>query len=218
MGKCIICKERFTPIRSSLEKNCQKEDCRVQWAMQVVAKQKEKQAKEKKQVWTKEKIELKEKLKTLSDWKHDLQIEINNLIRAIDNQNPCIATNSYNGKQNAGHYISIGSNDTLRFHLENIWIQSEHSNTWKSGDTLRYQKGLIDTFGQEYFEYVHSLQSIKPIKLTIEEIKPKIPLVRSLVKWVKLQDRKFTNEERVFLRKEFNEKINIYNSTHDTHD
>jgi hypothetical protein len=41
--KCVICKNRFTPIRSSLEKSCQTESCRIEWALQVVKKQKEKQ-------------------------------------------------------------------------------------------------------------------------------------------------------------------------------
>jgi hypothetical protein len=36
-------------MRSSLEKSCQNDSCRVEWAMQVVKKQKEKQAKDKKQ-------------------------------------------------------------------------------------------------------------------------------------------------------------------------
>lgn len=47
MAKCYVCKNKFTPIRSSLEKTCQEIDCRAQWAMQVVEKQKQKQAKEK---------------------------------------------------------------------------------------------------------------------------------------------------------------------------
>lgn len=210
MAKCKICKSKFIPKYSSLEPTCGEIDCKVKWSMQVVKNQKEKQAKEKKQAWTKEKLELKERLKSLSDWKNELQREINVLVREIDKKHPCIATKSYNGQMQAGHYFSVGSNPTLRFHLENIWLQSMHSNSWKSGDTLRYQQGIIESFGKEYLEYMNSLQSIEPLKLTIEDIKPKIALVRSLIKWVKLQEKKFTNEERIFLRKEFNEKIGIY--------
>lgn len=154
---------------------------------------------------------LREKLKTLSDWKNDFQKEINAIVREIDRGHPCIATNTMEGKRNAGHYQSIGSNDTLRFHLENIWIQSEHSNMWKSGDTLRYQDGIISLYGKEYLERLNSLKTIQPIKLSIEEIKEKIPICRSILKWLKLQDRIFTTQERLELRKEFNDKINIYN-------
>lgn len=210
MSKCKICSEKFEP-KYFLQKVCENIDCKVKWSIQVVAKQKQIKERERKQSWNKEKLELKEKLKSLSDWKNDMQREINVLIREIDKKHPCIATGTYNGQMHAGHYFSVGSNPTLRFHLENIWLQSMHSNSWKSGDTIRYQQGIIETFGKDYLEYMNSLKSIEPLKLTIEDIKLKIPLVRSLIKWVKLQDRKFTNDERVFLRKEFNDKIGLYN-------
>jgi len=207
---CKICKTRFNPIRSTLEPTCSSNDCRLEYALQYTKKQRESRDKKQKKESALEKSILKEKLKSLKEWKDDLQREINQLIRVIDARHPCIATGTYQGQMQAGHYASLGSNPTIRFHLENIWIQSMHSNCWKSGDTLRYQQGIIDTFGKEYLEYMNSLQSIPPIKLTIEDIKPKIPLVRSLIKWVRLQDRKFSNDERIFLRKQFNNQINIY--------
>ena len=210
MAKCYICKNKFTPIRSSLEKTCQEIDCRTQWAMQVVEKQKQKQAKEKKQYWTKEKLEMKDKLKTLSDWKNDLQKEINAIIREIDKGHGCIATGSHQGQMHAGHYFSVGSNPTLRFHLENIWIQSMHSNSWKGGDTIRYQEGIIALYGKGYLDYLNSLQSIKPLQLSKSDIEEKIPIARGILKWLKLQNRKFTNEERLSLRIEFNKKLQIY--------
>lgn len=210
MPKCKICGEKFTPKFSSFEKTCQEIDCKTQWAMTEVAKQKTAKEKKVKQDWNKEKLEMKEKLKTLSDWKADLQKEINAIVREIDNYYPCIATGSFEGKRNAGHYASIGSNATLRFHLENIWIQSEHSNSWKAGDTLRYQQGIINTFGKDYLDYMDSLRNIPPLKLSIEEIKEAIPKARSILKWLKLQSRKFTTEERIELRRKFNNDLNIY--------
>jgi len=210
MAKCYICKNKFTPIRSSLEKTCQEIDCRTQWAMQVVEKQKQKQAKEKKQSWTKEKLEMKDKLKTLSDWKNDLQKEINAIIREIDKGHGCIATGSHSGQQHAGHYFSVGANSTLRFHLENIWLQSMHSNSWKGGDTIRYQEGIITLYGKNYLDYLNSLQSIKPLQLSKSDIEEKIPIARGILKWLKLQNRKFTNEERLELRIKFNKEIGIY--------
>jgi len=211
--KCKICRTRFVPIRNSLEPTCREIDCLTKWAMQVIAKQKEKQAKDKKQSWTKEKLEMKDKLKTLSDWKNDLQKEINAIIREIDKGHGCIATGSHSGQQHAGHYISVGANSTLRFHLENIWLQSMHSNSWKGGDTIRYQEGIIGLYGKDYLEYLNSLQSLKPLQLTINDIKEKIPVARSILKWLKLQDRKFTVQERLELRVKFNEQLKIYEST-----
>lgn len=153
---------------------------------------------------------LRDKLKTLSEWKNDLQKEINAIVREIDKEHPCIATGTMEGKRNAGHYISIGANQTLRFHLENIWNQSEHSNMWKSGDTIRYQEGIIKLYGKCYLEYLNSLQSLKIIKLDIEDIKLAISKSRGILKWLKLQDRNFTTEERLELRKRFNSEIGIY--------
>ena len=209
MPKCKICGTKFEP-KFFLQKICENIDCKVKFSMQEVARLKEKNAKEKKQAWTKEKIEIKKKLMSLSDWKNELQKEINAIIREIDKGHGCIATGSHQGQMHAGHYISIGSNDTLRFHLENIWLQSMHSNSWKSGDTIRYQEGIISLYGKEYLEYLNSLQSIKPLQLTKNEIEEKIPIARGILKWLKLQNRKFTKEERLSLRIEFNKKLQIY--------
>lgn len=153
---------------------------------------------------------LKEKLKTLSEFKKDLQKEINTIVRLIDKGWGCIATGATNGKMNAGHYISVGSNDTIRFHLENIWIQSEHSNQYKSGDTLRYQDGIVRLFGKDYLEHLNSLKSIDPIRIKPDEIKEKISICRGIIKWLKLQDKTFTLSERLELRKRFNQEIGIY--------
>lgn len=210
MPRCQNCREKFEP-KVFLQKFCDKVDCKVKYAMSVVAKQKEDRLKKAKKESAHEKQVLKEKLKTLSDWKKEFQTEINSIVRTIDKGYPCIATNTTNGKMNAGHYIGVGANDTLRFHLENIWIQSEHSNSWKSGDTIRYQNGIVATFGKDYLDYMNSLQQIKPIKLTISDVKEKIPIARGILKWLKLQERKFTVAERISLRKEFNTKIGLYN-------
>lgn len=159
----------------------------------------------------KEKIkQTRESLKTKSDYEAILQKEINLIVKIIDAGWPCIATASNDGKRNAGHYISRGSNKTLSFHLENIWNQSEHSNSFKAGDTLRYREGITKLFGLEYLEYMDSLKSIPPLKLSIDEIKESIYKARSIVKWLKLQDRQYTLEERISLRKRFNCEIGIY--------
>ena len=209
MPKCKICSDKFEP-KYFLQKHCEKVECKVSYSMQVVAKQKFDKEKKVKQDWNKEKVLIKEKLKTLSEYKKDLQTEINSIVREIDKGHPCIATGATTGKMNAGHYIGVGANSTLRFHLENIWIQSEHSNSWKSGDTIRYQNGIVGLYGKEYLEHLNNLQSIQPIHLSIDDIKEKIPIARGLLKWLKLQDRVYSNLDRLSIRKEFNQKIGIY--------
>ncbi len=204
MKKCAVCKEKFTPKYSSLQKVCINPKCILEWCRI----EGERKADEK---WKKKKEQLRTETKSRSEYEKDLQIVINELVREIDRGYPCIATGSHHGKKNSGHYYSVGSNPTLRFHLENIWIQSEHSNNWKAGDTVRYRAGIISTFGQDYMDYMDSLQQTKPIKLSIEEIKEKIVIVRRIIKELKRTENKFTNEQRVQLRKDYNKEIGIYN-------
>lgn len=207
MANCIHCKKKFQHNYRFCENTDECREAGLNYKIQKAIEQGRKNIeKAKKQ----EKAVLKEKLKTLSDWKNDLQKEINAIVRLIDKGHGCIATGAKTGKMNAGHYIGIGANDTLRFHLENIWLQSEHSNMWKSGDTLRYQDGIVSLYGKEYLECLNSLKTIQPIKLSIEDIKEKIPVCRSILKWLKLQDRMFTNQERLELRKQFNNQIGIF--------
>lgn len=153
---------------------------------------------------------IRESLHPKSYFEGLLQKEINQIVKYLDAGWGCIATNTKTGKRNAGHYFSIGSNPTLRYHLENIWNQSEHSNTHKSGDTLRYQDGIVSLCGQEYLNHLNGLKMIQPIKLTVDEIKEKTSIARGIVKWLKLQDRKYTLEERLEYRVKFNEQIGIY--------
>lgn len=162
--------------------------------------------------WKEEKAKMKESVKTLSDYKSDLQKEINTLVRELDKGHNCISSGlPLDSKYDAGHMWSRGSNPSLAFNLMNIYGQTVYANQWKSGDQLNYIEGLEKEFGREHKEYVLSLKSRYPIlKITIEEIKTIIPRVRGLIKWAKLQDRKFTTEERISLRYKFNYEIGIY--------
>jgi len=160
--------------------------------------------------WKEQKKVLKENVKTLSDYKNDLQKEINTIVRLIDRGHPCIATGSFEGKMNAGHYIGVQANPTTRYHLENIWLQSEHSNMWKSGDTLRYQDGIISLFGKEYLDRLNSFKTIPVIKLSVDEIKEKIIICREIVKELKSHNHIYSNANRMEKRKEFNSRIGIY--------
>ena len=152
----------------------------------------------------------REELNPKSYYEALLQKEVNLIVRLIDKGWGCIATGSLTGQMAGGHYLSVGSNPTTRYHLENIWNQSSQSNMWKSGDTLRYQDGIINLYGKEYLERLNSLKSIPPIKLSIDTIKEKISISRGIVKWLKLQDRQFTKEERIELRQRFNADLGIY--------
>jgi hypothetical protein len=206
--RCLNCKQKFTPTRF-LQKHCSSENCldaSIQYARDKV---KQKQSKE----WQKEKKSLRSSLKTLTDWNNDLQKEVNLIVRLIDKGHPCISSQRNLGKNfDAGHLYSRGSSPQIRFHLFNIFAQSVHDNQYKSGNGLDFIDGIEKTFGTEIKDYCLSLKGLSETKLTIEELKEKISIGRGIVKWLKLQDKTFTTLERIELRKEFNEKLGIYNN------
>jgi hypothetical protein len=199
--QCKTCKTKFTPDRQF------QQTCSFDCAIGLV---KFNQAKKAKKDWVKEKAERKEKITTLSEWKGLLQIVINQIVRLIDNNVGCIATGAKTGKFNAGHYVSRGSNDTIRFNLHNIFLQSEHSNSYNSGDTIRFQEGLKKIYGLDYFEYVESLRNTKPLHLTIETIKEKIIIAKLIRKELIELGNTYTAAERIHLRFEYNDRIGIY--------
>lgn len=203
--RCKNCKVKFTPRYFNI-KYCEKDECYSAMISVVRAKQNKARVKEEKKATN----VMKENLKTKSDYKKILQVLINQIIRLIDKDCPCIATNKFEGKMNAGHYISVGANDTIRFHLDNIHIQSEHSNSYRGGDTIRYQLGLKRVYGVEYFEYVETLQNTPPIRLSIDDLKQKISLARSIVKELKDLNCIYDTETRIKLRAYYNEELGIY--------
>lgn len=155
-----------------------------------------------KEICTREKI--------ASELKPELENQINGIIRLIDKGHLCICRQKPMKIATAGHLWSVGSNETLRFHLLNIWAQDYDSNGASGGEPVEFKAGLISLYGPEFFTRLESLKSHPPIKLTAPEIKEKISICRGIQKWLKLQDRKFTLSERVELRQEFNKKIGIY--------
>lgn len=138
-----------------------------------------------------------------------LQPVINEIARLIDFGQPCIATGNY-GKENGGHYISVGANRTICLNLHNIHIQSYESNHHKSGDTLNYQNGIVDIYGQEYLDFMNGLKSHPLLKLTkqdlIEIYKLAKPIRNSLAK----NPQPLNTEERIQLRNDINQALNIY--------
>ena len=197
MKKCKQCKQPFEPQRPL------QYVCSIPCSYEYSKKLQEKKEKEKFK-------ELKEKCKQKRDFLNDLQNEINTIVRLIDNNQPCIATGLNNGKRNAGHYISRGSNPTIRFNLHNIHIQSEHSNSYKAGDTTRYKEGIINIYGADYLEFMDSLQQTPKLNLSIDEIKLAIKEARAIVKELKSDDLTYSVEERKELREKFNKRIGIY--------
>ena len=77
-------------------------------------------------------------------------------LRDIENFGYCISS----GKeiQDAGHYFSRGSCESMRFCVQNIHGQCRHSNTTKHGDLENFTAGLINRHGLEYFKELQNLK------------------------------------------------------------
>ena len=156
------------------------------------------------------KREFYENDKTMTAWLNDLQNAINTVVRTIDYNQPCIATGAMQGKRNAGHYYAKNALPAIRFQLHNLHIQSEHSNKWKRGDSQRYKEGLIQVYGQAYFDMVEALSSTPEPEWTVDMVKEKITITKQIVKELKQTEKVYSTPERIELRFKYNNRIGIY--------
>ncbi len=206
--KCKECKEEFLPQWFN-QKNCFKEVCRGMEIKSILDKQKQTQTKERNKIQR----EIKNSLKTKGEWKNDLQKEINSIIRLIDKGQNCMMCDTSNPKGfSACHYHSVGSNDTLRFHLLNIWGGGFHCNSAKGGNIIGYDEQLIEKYGRERWELIKFgiKRDVKGLHLTIDEIKDFIKVARGVVKELKKADLVYSLENRWLIRERLNEQIGIY--------
>ena len=210
MPKCKICSDKFEP-KYFLQKHCEKVECKVSYSMQVVAKQKVDKEKKVKQDWNKEKIIIKDKLKTLTEWMKDLEKPINKICCLLDMGSGCISCNGKTTPQ-AGHFHTVKSNPSIRFNLDNLHLQDYNCNCAKGGNIQQYDVGLINRYGKDYWEYVKfDIVAKYPIlKMAKDEYPEKISIANGIVKWLQLQDRTYNANERLDLRKQFNQQIGIY--------
>lgn len=134
----------------------------------------------------------------------------NEVARLIDYGCPCIATNNFEGKMAGGHYTSVGSNRTIALNLHNIHIQSFHSNSWNGGDDKRYQKGIANTYGENYLSFLDSLSRHRPIKLSKDDFK----VIKTVISTIRNDLKKNLiyrdPQARIQLRNKINKEIGIY--------
>ena len=162
--KCKNCKDKFIPKVFNI-KYCDKELCRSVMIKEALKKSKAKKVKE----WNKEKKVRKEALKTLSEYKKELQVIFNKFIRLRDKGLNCISCNKPAKKENAGHYRSVGGNPELRFEELNNNLQCEYCNTYLHGNLIDYRINLIKKIGIDKVEWLEGKHD--PKHYTIEQIK-----------------------------------------------
>ena len=112
----------------------------------------------------------KEKLKSRADHLKDTQIAFNAWVRARDAELPCISCGRHHqGKYDAGHYRTVGSNPALRFEPLNCHRQCSPCNTQLSGNIVNYRIELVRRIGAEAVEWLEGPHEAK--KYTVEELK-----------------------------------------------
>ncbi len=161
--------------------------------------------------WNVKKKEWVGKLKTKSDYEKDLEKEVNHIVRLIDYGHECISSGRSNYVVNAGHYWSVGSHPAVRFNLLNIFGQSVGDNKYKGGQPREYKEGLRKTFGFEVTEEIEGLKlKYKELHLSIPELKETIKVARQCVRELIKEEKIYTTEERIELRRKYNLILNIY--------
>jgi hypothetical protein len=170
MKKCRNCQERFTPIRSTLEKFCQKDECIRAMVCETKAK-----------LWKQNKKKMKEDIMTVQDYMKIAQQTFNKYIRLRDQGKNCISCGKKPKKENAGHFYSAGTHTALRFDERNVHLQCEHCNTFLSGNLLNYREKLLIKLGFEEFERL-SVDAMKTRKYTREELKEVIKVYKQKIK------------------------------------
>lgn len=181
MRKCRnrACGDRFVPARQ-MQVACSV-GCAIILSKQKIQADAEKKAKA-------ERAQDKEKLLQLQklEYFHKLtEKAFNAFIRARDADKPCISCGRTNAdKWDAGHYIAVGANRTLRYDEDNVHKQcSRPCNKDKGGNAIEYRKGLVERIGIERVERLEGWH--EPRKWTREELQAKAAHYRAKTKELK---------------------------------
>jgi hypothetical protein len=112
----------------------------------------------------------KEKLKSRAEHLKDTQTAFNAWVRERDAELPCISCGRHHqGKYDAGHYRTVGSNPALRFEPLNCHRQCSPCNTHKSGDIVNYRIELVKRIGADKVDWLEGPHD--PKRYTIEDLK-----------------------------------------------
>ncbi|NWC20364.1 recombination protein NinG [Pseudomonas tolaasii] len=126
----------------------------------------------------------KEKLKTRADHLKDTQHAFNAWVRARDAALPCVSCGRHHeGKYDAGHYRTVGSNPALRFEPMNCHRQCSPCNTRLSGNIVNYRIELVKRIGADAVEWLEGPHEAK--KYTVDELKAMTAEYRAKTKELK---------------------------------
>ena len=135
-------------------------DCGAVVGLERLAKQRAKAERQ-------DRAETKKKLlehKPLEYFLKKAEAACNEYIRVRD-PNVCISCGVTDSSAwQAGHFISVGANRTLRYYEDNIHKQCLQCNLFKGSNAVEYEKRLELKIGQERLDWLKSWHS--PVKMT----------------------------------------------------
>jgi len=151
---CKICKKKFTPQRD-LQPTCNKMECMLEYSNKHLNKKKREtlkaQRKEVKEFNNNDKSLLKQKAQKL----------VNEYVRLRDKDLGCISCGTKTGKFDAGHYMSAGGHQQLRYNTINIRKQCFRCNRMLSANLKNYRINLIALIGLDRVERLESDKSLR---------------------------------------------------------
>lgn len=176
MKRCKVCKQPFTPTYSSLQATCVKPKCLIEWGRMAERKKAKREIRQ-----------MRENIKSVSQYRRELQKIFNEFIRLRDRHQPCISCGkTLPAKYDAGHFYSVGSYPNLRFNEDNVHGQCVECNQHRHGNLLEYAPRLTERIGFERASKLMVLRN-EPLRLSLEEIKKLIEEYKWKVKTLKSQ-------------------------------
>jgi hypothetical protein len=158
------CRASFVPPQPFVE-FCSP-DCGAVLALERLAKQKAAKAKAERAT---DKAK-REGMKPLSYYLKKAERACNAYIRARDMGQGCISCGRHDADVwNAGHFVAVGANSTLRYDEDNIHLQcARPCNMDKGGNLIEYRKALLKKIGAERVARLEGWHA--PIKRTKEDV------------------------------------------------
>ncbi|WP_122499980.1 recombination protein NinG [Pseudomonas viridiflava] len=179
--RCPECRVMFTPARSG-QAVCGEINCAISHGQSE--KGRAIAGKALAEVGRREIKIRKEALKSRSDHMKDTQQAFNEWVRNRDAALPCVSCGRHHeGKYDAGHYRTVGSNPALRFEPMNCHKQCVPCNQHKSGNVVEYRLELVRRIGIVNVEWLEGPH--EPQKYTIEELKALTGKYRALTRELK---------------------------------
>jgi hypothetical protein len=168
--RCYLCKTKVPEqeaVMGQLKAFCCM-DHLLQWAKSDSGKEAVKKA------YKRETKEIKEKLKSRSDWLREAQTAFNGYIRIRDKGKSCVSCGKPDDgshQRHASHYRP-SVNRAVTFNTYNVHASCAQCNTMKSGNLIPYRAHLIEMIGEEkvlWLEsqtqpHTHEIEYLKRIK------------------------------------------------------